>query len=127
MNWHRLEEFYDLAHAVAVDMCLHDFCDQIIHSFVFVVVASAPGLEGFYVASDRERSSGLLYFDIKEVIRVLKRIVRDDIVSSEYVRDQTTGEMKVVRKSNRISAAEMAAAKQMVVDCDSNRKRRGGH
>jgi hypothetical protein len=127
MNWHRLEEFYDLAHAVAVDVCLRDFCDQIIHSFVFAVVASAPGLEGFYVASDRARSSGLFYFDIKQVIRVLKRIVHDDIVSSEYVRDKTTGEVKVVRKSNRISAAEMAVAKQKVVDCDSNQKRTGGH
>lgn len=127
MNWHRLDEFYDLVHAAAVDICLRGFCDQIIHSFVFVVVASAPGLEGFYVASDRERSSGLFYFDIKEVIRILKRIVRDDIVSSECVRDQTTGEMKVVRKSNRISATEMAAVRQIAADCGSNQKRRGGH
>lgn len=106
MNWHRFEEFYDLAHPAAVDVCLRNFCDQVIHSFVFMVAASSPGLEGFYVASDRERWLGLYYFDIKDVIRVLKRIARDGVASSYSKRDEVTGEMKVVRKSNKILPVE---------------------
>lgn len=114
MNWHRFEEFYDLAHPTAVDVCLRDFCDQIIHSFVFMVAASSPGLEGFYVASDRERWLGLYYFDIKDVIRVLKRVARDGIASVHRKRDQVTGEMKVVRKSDKGLPSEDLASHHML-------------
>lgn len=114
MNWHRFEEFYDLAHPTAVDVCLRDFCDQIIHSFVFMVAASSPGLEGFYVASDRERWLGLYYFDIKDAIRVLKRVARDGIASVHRERDQVTGEMKVVRKSNKGLPSEDLASHHML-------------
>jgi hypothetical protein len=126
MNWHHIDKFYDLACPVAVNVGLRCFCDQLIHSFIFVVDASSSGLKGFHVASDRERSSGLLRFDIQEVVDVMQRVADDDVVESESIRDES-GQWMVVRKSNRISAAETAAAKQMLSDCNGGQKQNGGH
>lgn len=126
MNWHHIDKFYDLSHTVPADVGLRRFCDQLIHSFIFVVDASPSGLKGFYVASDRERSSRLLHFDIQEVVGVMQRVADDDVVESESIRD-ASGQWMVVRKSNHISAAETAVAKQMLLDCNGDQKQNGGH
>lgn len=104
MNWHKIDELYDLSSGEEISLGLRDFCNQIIHSFVFVL-AITNGLEGFYVASDRDKSSRLLYFDIDEVINTLVEVSEDDIVRLVAIRG-TDGEMKLIKKSNRLKSDE---------------------
>lgn len=99
MNWDKIDEYYDLSSGIEKTLRLRDFCNQVIHSFVFVLEID-DGLKGFYVTSDRDKSSRLLYFGIDEVIDALERVVEDDIVSLVMERG-TNGEMKIIKKSNR--------------------------
>jgi len=104
INWHKIDELYDLSSGEEINLGLRDFCNQIIHSFVFMLLTT-NGLEGFYVASDRDKSSRLLYFDIDVVINTLVEVSVDDIVRLVAIRG-TDGEMKLIKKSNRLKSDE---------------------
>ena len=100
MNWHRIEEHYDLATSTEVGLTLRQYCNQIIHSFIFIVTfAEDELLDGFFVASDFEKKHRLLYFTIEDIVKLLDKVAEDDIVSLEVRRDQIGGLAKIIRKS----------------------------
>lgn len=99
-NWHRIEEFYNLEEGQEVRIGLRDFCNQIVHSWIFLLsVSEAHNADGFFVASDRERGERLLHFSIEEAARVLHGVANDDIVWVHRRRDLTTGQWRYVTKS----------------------------
>jgi len=66
MNWHRIHELYDLNQPTPRKLSLLDFCNQIIHSFVFIPLFedTSANVVGFYVSSDRQKAKGLFYFNL---------------------------------------------------------------
>ncbi len=103
MNWHKIDELYDLSSEKEITLELREFCNQIIHSFVFVPSVQ-DGLEGFFVASDRKKSSRVFYFEIEEIIHAVERVAYDNIV--DWSAKRTTGkEMKIVKKSDRLGVS----------------------
>jgi len=102
MNWHRIDELYDLGASHKLVISLRKFCDQVVHSFVFVPETDVgTGLRGFFLTSDHCKAERLLHFDMEDVVRVMERISADDIVSMETHREKVFGEMKILRKSSR--------------------------
>lgn len=95
MNWHRLDEFYDLAASSREELTLTELCNQVIHSFVFVPevafegdeATETGGLAGFLVASDRARSSRLYRIDVQALTRLVRLVGTEDVVSTRMVRD----------------------------------------
>ena len=105
MNWHRIDDLYDLSTHTEVDLSLRDFCNQVVHSFVFSLsIAASGGLAGFFVASDREKERRLLYFSIDTVADALLRVADDDIVTLHVSRDGVGMPAKITKKSNRLEA-----------------------
>lgn len=96
MNWHRLDEFYDFDTQGVEQLSLQDFCNQVIHSFIFMPEttgseewSAAPrSLVGFFVASDHRRSKKLYRLEVDTVIRLLRLIGNEDVVSSHMTRDE---------------------------------------
>jgi hypothetical protein len=102
MNWHKIDQLYDLASSAPASFTLREFCNQLIHSFVFMpCMGDAGGLAGVFVTSDRVRRRRLFYFDLDAIIAVMDRVAKDDILAFVACRDARTGEMNVVKKSNR--------------------------
>ncbi len=81
MNWHRIGELYDLSLGEEVSITLRDFCNQLIHSLVFVLAHGEEngGLDGFFVSSDRDSRERLLYFGIDDVVAALLAVANDEI------------------------------------------------
>jgi len=105
MNWHGIDDLYDLSTHTEVSLGLRDFCNQVVHSFVFVLSFAAPGgLEGFFLASDREKERQLLYFPIDAVTDSLFRVADDDIVTGRVLRDAVAKPARITKKSNRLEA-----------------------
>lgn len=102
MNRDKIDKFYDLSRFTAEAIALTDLCNQFIHSFVFMLsCAEEGGLNGVFVASDRARSRRLLWFDIVDVLAMLRSVAEDEIVTMRMQRVQGLGsEMVVVCKSN---------------------------
>jgi hypothetical protein len=103
MNSYRIQELYDLSAQSEVALTLRDFCNQVVHSFVFSLgITPSGGLEGFFLASDREKERRLLYFHIDNVLDALLRVADDDIVTMEISRDGVGMPAKITKKSNRL-------------------------
>lgn len=102
MNWHKLDELYDLSSGTETVVNIREYCNQIIHSFVFSLSFSeSGGLEGFFVASDREKDRRLLYLNIRTVAEALQCVTEDDIVSLQMSRNGVGMPMKIIKKSKR--------------------------
>lgn len=101
MNWHRIDELYDLSKKGTHRFWPKELCHQIIHSFVFVprLDDDTAGLSGFFVASDWQKKKSLFFVNIDEFLKMLEAVANDSIESSLGQRDPKSGEMKVTAKS----------------------------
>jgi len=103
MNWHRIDELYDLSKHIEARVSLRGFCNQIIHSFVFSLsMAPSGGLAGFFVASDREKGRRVFYFRIDTVTDALLRVADDDLVTLHVTRAGIEMPATVTKKSRRL-------------------------
>jgi hypothetical protein len=102
-NRGRINELYDFSNPKSSSMGLRDFCDQVIHSFIFELCTKEDngGLEGLFIAADRQKDKSLLYFDIDIIISALVSIASDDIVSIEWRRDCIGGPLRMIKKSSK--------------------------
>jgi hypothetical protein len=103
LNWHRIDELFDLSSKKRRTFCPKELCHQIIHSFVFVprLDDDTGSLSGFFIVSDHRKDEELYFFGIDEIIRMLEAVANDSIESSFGRRDPESGEMKVIAKSRR--------------------------
>jgi hypothetical protein len=96
MNWHRLSEFYDFDSGKSVPITAPEFCNLLIHSFVFMEAeGQGKSTEGILFASDRSRERGLWFVALKDVLPLLKECGRDYPSSARYVRHPKTGQWVV--------------------------------
>lgn len=78
MNWHKIDEKYDLEQENQETRSLHWICNQVIHSFVFVIDFEDDGkLSGFFISSDKERNKKLYQIRRKQILDILKLIGND--------------------------------------------------
>ncbi len=92
---------FDVEHGTKEELSLREFCNRIIHSFVFSFSApeeNVPLLDGIYVASDRSSRKSLTYIRVDELLRVFRKVGDDDVVSLAMRRD-ADGRMQVIRAS----------------------------
>lgn len=85
-NWHRVDEHYDLQRGHDERLSLKTFCNQAIHSFVFIPGEGEAGLPGVYLASEWERRRALLYVSLVEVERVFLEVAADVVQHAVYKR-----------------------------------------
>lgn len=104
MNWHRLNELYDLTRPSPCQLSLKNFCNQFIHSFVFQAVLNEEerGLAGLFVSSDHKKAENLYYFDIDQIIDFLDAVADDDILTLKMERKGIGQRMEVLVKSSKM-------------------------
>lgn len=88
LNWHRIEDHYDLDHGASEAMPLARICNLLIHSFVFSVgFADEPwSVAGFFFNSDRTKDHGVWWLEWSEFIRIHQGVVTDNVVKSHGTR-----------------------------------------
>ena len=91
MNWHRLEELYDLERIQTESRDLQFLCNQFVHSYVFSTAETEDGaLAGVFVASDRARHDRLYYVSLENVLTAFRTVGRDYPTESHMVRNPKT-------------------------------------
>lgn len=101
--WNRVEfyEHYDMEHPTTVRLTLSEFCNQIVHSWVWMMSASDTQplhFDGVYVSSDHARRSHVYFIDLESLLRVFRSVGLDDIVQLQMRRD-SDGQMQIVKAS----------------------------
>lgn len=77
LNWHRIDELYDLTSTNTETHDLRFLCNQFIHSYVFSPVVDSQRIKGFYVSSDFERNKRLYFVDLELVLKLFRNVGRD--------------------------------------------------
>ncbi len=88
LNWHRLDENYDLSVHQSEIRDIRFLCNQFIHSYVFVVSEAAGRLDGFFVSSDRDRNSKCYFVEIEHILHIFRTVGRDYPSCTEFTRDK---------------------------------------
>lgn len=102
LNWHDLDRFYELEQPEKVKVSLRELCNQLVHSWIFMLArAEDGGMDGYFVASDHGRARRLLYFGLIETAGLLRGVAEDDIAHSVMDRDPKTGQWRFVIRSRR--------------------------
>jgi hypothetical protein len=93
LNWHRIDEHFNLNISKPNALTAIEFCHRLIHSYVFVEVEGAKqSIIGFYFASDQTKRRGLWFVDIRDLLDLLRETGRDYPSSAHMVRHPKTGE-----------------------------------
>ena len=107
--WNRDEfvEHYDMQHTQLVSLELTEFCNQVIHSWVFMLSATETPphrFNGVYVSSDRARKKHVDFISTEALIRVIRDVGQDNIMSMRWQRD-SSGDVRVTKATR---AADMS-------------------
>ncbi|CAK1742494.1 conserved hypothetical protein [Vibrio crassostreae] len=96
MNWHRLDELYDLSGKQCETKTLRVLCNFIVHSYVFMPEVNDEGhLVSFYVTSDKDRNKKLYSVSIEQVINIFKLVGGDYPSNTKMVRNPKTGDWDI--------------------------------
>jgi len=112
LDSHKIEAFYDLANPLDVRMPSDDFCDRVVHSFIFSPVVGEDGcVEGFHLTSDRLRKQCLWLIPLAEVIALVRRTGKDYPSQGVWIRT-ASGELKIWAGNGEPPAGWLANAEK---------------
>lgn len=86
MNWHHIDRHYDLEHRCLTQRTLTWLCNQMIHSYVFIVsVDDNNALDGLFFVSDKDRNKAVHYLSVEKIIGVFETVGTNYPCSSRFV------------------------------------------
>lgn len=78
-NAYRLDELYDLERSTEKAISVRNLLNLIIHSLVFAELSNHDAnIEGFFVTSDRKRYEGVWLVELREFLRLMRDVGRDN-------------------------------------------------
>lgn len=97
MNWHRIDELYEVEYAQKINKPFSYIVNQIIHSFIFSFAFNDEDrLEGILFNSDRSKKKQLYMIKVQDFIDALSPIAQCYISSAVLERNEN-GELVVVQ------------------------------
>jgi len=88
LNWHRLDEFYDLTNPSTACVIPRDLCNLLIHSLVFSPILTGDGryVSGFLFNSDRIKDTVLFEITLETYLNFIESVIQDDVANVSYDR-----------------------------------------
>lgn len=78
LNWSDLERHYEFDRGVRASLGLRDLCNQVMHSYVFLLAVGAQRrLSGIFVSSEYRRRRSLAYLPAWRTVRLFRRVAAD--------------------------------------------------
>ena len=96
-NRHEIWDHYELENGSPDHITISHLCNQLIHSFVWLLSASEEEnlFDGVYVASEKERDKHVYFLPVASLIDLCRQVAVEDIGSIEYRRGPD-GVMRIV-------------------------------
>jgi hypothetical protein len=96
---HQLDVHFDLSNGRKRAVSIRDFCNQFIHSYVFMPCVFDDGkLDGIFVASHRTRNSVLYFFATDRIVGAWRRVANDEIKHLHLKRTED-GQISIIRSA----------------------------
>lgn len=107
MNWHKIEELFDLTTPKKNQLRLNYLCNIIIHSFIFMLCYNDNNsVHGFFITSDYTRNDELYLIELKDYIAFLKVIAKDGKWKSRMIRNAEGDWIEVDPDNEKLTAAQ---------------------
>lgn len=75
---HKIDRFYELDSPRDVNLKPDEFCDRVIHSFVFVpAINEDNNIQGFHFTSDRLKAQCLWFVNLVDIIELMTKTGKD--------------------------------------------------
>lgn len=91
MTRNEFDEHYDMHQPEPVQLTITEFCNQVIHSWVWMLSATEHRphrFDGIFVSSDWAKKRHIYIFDVETLVRVFRGVGSDDVVSIRYRQDE---------------------------------------
>jgi hypothetical protein len=95
LNWHHIDQNYDLTRSGVEERDLIFLCNQFIHSYLFLAAEYNDRLDGIFVASDRTRHTKCYFVTINQVLKAFRAVGRSYPSASLLLRGAETGQWGV--------------------------------
>ncbi|MHC2624089.1 hypothetical protein ACVIW2_006121 [Bradyrhizobium huanghuaihaiense] len=113
LDAHKIDRFYELANPLDIRMPSDEFCDRVVHSFIFAPVVGEQGcVDGFHLTSDRLKKQCLWFVPLAEVITLMVRTGKDYPSDGVWIRT-ASGELKIWAGNGEPPAGWLASAKKL--------------
>jgi len=90
MNWDNIEKLYDLSIQKSETRNLEFICNQVIHSYVFIINISESGLfDSIFFCSDRIRNSKIYELEVNKIQSIFRTVGRDYPYKATYQFDES--------------------------------------
>ncbi|WP_098743545.1 hypothetical protein [Paenibacillus sp. EZ-K15] len=90
LNWHRIEELFDLDNPINEKIRANHFYNQIIHSYIFLISTDeSDSIDGFFFCSDRVRNKRLYYVELIEIERFVSFVGNDYPTKQSFDYDES--------------------------------------
>ncbi|ELA9373332.1 hypothetical protein QUO16_004659 [Vibrio parahaemolyticus] len=97
LNWHKIDELYDLDSNRQETRKVRFVCNLMIHSYVFLPdLTEDQQLNGFYFASDTDKNKKLYHLGVTDVIDTFELFGNDYPSKSAMTRNEDTGEWEFI-------------------------------
>jgi hypothetical protein len=97
MNWGDIDKLYELDAAQPTTKNLIFFCNQFVHSYVFVASFDKNNcLDGIFVSSDRERHKALYLIQIHQIIDFFEQVGNDYPSSASFIFNEKLGDYRIL-------------------------------
>ena len=126
MNYHRVEEFYDVQNASATQLPIISVCHAIVHSYVLVPRFTYSGLDGlrlhdFFLASDKGRRHGVYLIKWRDLVEnLVYPVTRDDICGLLSYRTGEGDELRIPLSTPGLSAESRQQAIELYRNLSKN-------
>lgn len=89
-------EYYDLESGNGITLDMTGLCNQIIHSWIWMISATMDNeFDGIFVSSDRQRRRSLYFMHVDVLIALFREVGNEDIVETTMARD-SNGETQYI-------------------------------
>lgn len=98
LNWHKIEELYDLSNYTKIKLKIPFICNQIIHSYVFVIdELYIGGLSGICMCSDYKRNKELYHVSSAELKNIFSLVGKDHPYAGCRTFNQKTKDYDIIQ------------------------------
>ncbi|MGF6770637.1 hypothetical protein P3T18_003116 [Paraburkholderia sp. GAS199] len=96
MNWHRIDELFNLDTQHIEQRDITFLCNQFVHSYVFIPACDEEGaLAGVYVASDKAKRDKVYFVAIDQMLEAF-RVVGKDYPTEQHMQRNKDGQWEEI-------------------------------
>lgn len=92
LNWHKIEDLYNLSSTNKETRDLEYVCNLFIHSYIFSL-AGEERLEGVYINSENTKNKKLYFISLNTILVIFRLVGRDYPANQSFSRNPETNEL----------------------------------